>query len=166
MKLLDTSAAVVYGAADRFVDAALRHDDSIFTAGVEIWTKTNLDDLHARFVAKQLGKYGIRSTKLRIGGAVVQGYSLRGDGEGPSLWDAFQRYCAPTTLPDAEHPEHPEHLTAPVPLVPDVLEIGKVQEQRSTDASAPTTPRPNRSSTSTGAEASSDRSTHPRNPTQ
>jgi MoxR-like ATPase len=52
MKVRDASAAVVYAAADRFVDAALRHDGSLFTAGVGIWTKANLDELHARFVAK------------------------------------------------------------------------------------------------------------------
>ena len=42
--------AVVYAAAERFVDAALSHDDSMFTSGVSIWTKANLDDLHRRFV--------------------------------------------------------------------------------------------------------------------
>ena len=44
--------AEIYAAAARFVDAALRHDDSLFTPGVAIWTGANLDDLHARFVAK------------------------------------------------------------------------------------------------------------------
>lgn len=52
MKVLDASVAVVYAAADRFVDAALRTDGSLFTSGVGIWTKANLDDLHARFVAQ------------------------------------------------------------------------------------------------------------------
>jgi 5-methylcytosine-specific restriction enzyme B len=41
----------IYAAAGRFVDAALREDDSLFTPGVAVWAKTNLDDLYARFVA-------------------------------------------------------------------------------------------------------------------
>ncbi len=41
----------IYAAAARFVDAALREDDSLFTPGVAIWAEANLDDLHARFVA-------------------------------------------------------------------------------------------------------------------
>lgn len=52
MKLQDASVAVVYAAADRFVDAALRSDGSLFTPGVAIWTAANLADLHARFVAQ------------------------------------------------------------------------------------------------------------------
>jgi MoxR-like ATPase len=50
MKLQGANAALVYSAADRFVDAALRSDDSLFTPGVAIWAKTNLDDLDSRFV--------------------------------------------------------------------------------------------------------------------
>jgi 5-methylcytosine-specific restriction protein B len=41
-----------YAAANRFVDAVLRRDDSLFTPGVALWTVANLNDLHARFVAK------------------------------------------------------------------------------------------------------------------
>lgn len=41
-----------YAAAERFVEAALRHDDSLFTPGVALWTAANLDDLHARFVER------------------------------------------------------------------------------------------------------------------
>ena len=40
----------VYEAAQRFVDAALLSDDSLFTPGQPIWTPPVLDDLHARFV--------------------------------------------------------------------------------------------------------------------
>jgi 5-methylcytosine-specific restriction enzyme B len=42
----------IYAAAARFVDAALREDDSLFTPGVAIWAQAHLEDLHARFVAK------------------------------------------------------------------------------------------------------------------
>src|SRR4051794_33533896 len=49
---LEGQNAEIYAAADRFVAAALRSDDSLFTPGVAIWAKANLDDLHARFVAK------------------------------------------------------------------------------------------------------------------
>ena len=41
----------IYAAAARFVDAALREDDSLFTPGVAIWATANLNDLYARFVA-------------------------------------------------------------------------------------------------------------------
>lgn len=41
-----------YAAAERFVEAVLRHDDSLFTPGVALWTAANLDDLHARFVER------------------------------------------------------------------------------------------------------------------
>ncbi len=51
MKLQGKNAET-YAAAARFVDAALRQDDSLFTPGVAIWSEANLDDLHARFVAK------------------------------------------------------------------------------------------------------------------
>ena len=52
MKLRDASVAVVYAAADRFVDAALRSDGSLFTPGVPIWTRATLDDLDQRFVQR------------------------------------------------------------------------------------------------------------------
>jgi len=35
-----------YAAAQRFVDAALRADDSLFTPGTPIWSIANIDDLH------------------------------------------------------------------------------------------------------------------------
>ncbi len=41
-----------YEAAGRFVDAALRRDDSLFTPGRAIWSPPILDDLHARFVQR------------------------------------------------------------------------------------------------------------------
>ena len=40
----------VYAAAERWVDAALRSDDSLFTPGQPIWSLDNLNDFHTRFV--------------------------------------------------------------------------------------------------------------------
>jgi 5-methylcytosine-specific restriction enzyme B len=42
----------VYDAAERFVDAALRHDDSLFTPGAPIWSLENINRLHHDFVEK------------------------------------------------------------------------------------------------------------------
>ena len=50
MKLADPALEATYAAAERFVDAALRADDSIFTPGVPIWNLANLEDLRERFV--------------------------------------------------------------------------------------------------------------------
>jgi hypothetical protein len=43
-------AEAVYEAAERWVDAALRIDDSLFTPGVAIWAAPVIDDLYHRFV--------------------------------------------------------------------------------------------------------------------
>ena len=40
----------VYDATQRWVDAALRKDDSLFTPGHPIWSLHNLTDFHQRFV--------------------------------------------------------------------------------------------------------------------
>jgi hypothetical protein len=39
-----------FDAAQRFVDAALHADDSLFTPGASIWSLANIDDLYHRFV--------------------------------------------------------------------------------------------------------------------
>jgi 5-methylcytosine-specific restriction enzyme B len=39
-----------YGAAQRFIDAALRADDSLFTPGTAIWSLAHIDDLYRRFI--------------------------------------------------------------------------------------------------------------------
>lgn len=39
-----------YDAAERFVDSALRADDSLFTPGLPIWTLANLQSLHDQFI--------------------------------------------------------------------------------------------------------------------
>ena len=40
----------IYEAANRFVQTALRSDDSLFTPGTAVWTRYELDELHKRFV--------------------------------------------------------------------------------------------------------------------
>jgi hypothetical protein len=52
MRLQRASASVVYDAASRFVDAALRADDSLFTPGTAVWSRDNLDALHRYFVER------------------------------------------------------------------------------------------------------------------
>ncbi len=49
-RLTGEDAARVYAAAERWVDAALRRDDSLFTPGRAIWTAGNIEELHRRFV--------------------------------------------------------------------------------------------------------------------
>ena len=39
-----------YAAATRWVDCALRADDSLFTPGKAIWTRGLLAELHSRFL--------------------------------------------------------------------------------------------------------------------
>jgi hypothetical protein len=46
------AAQPIYDAAARFVDAALRGNDSIFTPGSPIWTAANVEDLYHRFVER------------------------------------------------------------------------------------------------------------------
>lgn len=43
-------AGPVYAAAERWVDAALRRDDSLFTPGRPIWSLANIEELYRRFV--------------------------------------------------------------------------------------------------------------------
>ena len=40
----------VYEAACQWVGAALRNDDSLFTPGIPVWSRSNLDDFYNRFV--------------------------------------------------------------------------------------------------------------------
>lgn len=42
----------VYTAAERFVDAALRHDDSLFTPGQPIWTQVNVNGLYEKLAGR------------------------------------------------------------------------------------------------------------------
>jgi 5-methylcytosine-specific restriction protein B len=45
-------AQLIYSAAEAFVERALREHDSLFTPGIQIWSKPVVDDLHARFVQR------------------------------------------------------------------------------------------------------------------
>ncbi len=44
-RVTGTVGDLFYTAAQRFVDAALRADDSLFTPGAAIWSLANVDDL-------------------------------------------------------------------------------------------------------------------------
>lgn len=49
-RLTHPAAVHVYAAAQRFIDNALRADDSLFTPGTPIWSAPVIDDLYQRFV--------------------------------------------------------------------------------------------------------------------
>ncbi len=55
----------VYAAAQRFIDHALRADDSLFTPGAAIWTPAVLDDLYHRFVERPDESSDTFEVKLR-----------------------------------------------------------------------------------------------------
>lgn len=48
-RLGTVEAKRIYPIAQRFVESALRHDDSLFTPGRPIWTQSVVDDLYERF---------------------------------------------------------------------------------------------------------------------
>ena len=49
-RMTSPAAVRVYDAAQRFIDNALRADDSLFTPGARIWTTPVIDDIYHRFV--------------------------------------------------------------------------------------------------------------------
>jgi 5-methylcytosine-specific restriction enzyme B len=49
-RVLKPGAELIYSAAERFVQEALKTDGSIFTPGLPIWSAENLNDLNHRFV--------------------------------------------------------------------------------------------------------------------
>src|SRR5437899_1909563 len=60
------SAAEIYVAAERFIQAALRTDGSIFTPDRPIWTLDNLDEFYRRHAGNpQEGKEEFMSKLLR-----------------------------------------------------------------------------------------------------
>ena len=61
----------VYDAAQRWVDVALRKDDSLFTPGQSIWSLHNLNDFHRRFVdqPEMPGNSFIEKFELQLAGA-------------------------------------------------------------------------------------------------
>jgi len=75
------------------------------------WAELSGKPINARRLAGLIARYGIKSTKIRLGEVTRQGYRRE------DLWDAWQRY-----LQSSEEPEQPEltEQPAPVPLVPHV----------------------------------------------
>lgn len=69
----DNSQPLLYEAGQRFVDAALRHDDSLFTPGHHIWSLPIIDDFYQRFVENADESPEDFETKLRrqLDGAAV-----------------------------------------------------------------------------------------------
>jgi len=70
--------AVVYEVSARFVDVALRRDDSLFTPGRSIWSVPNLDELDRRYVQNPDLGAGSFEDKLRgqLAGASPEAYQL------------------------------------------------------------------------------------------
>ncbi len=68
----------VYEAAENWVDAALRRDDSLFTPGEPIWSLANLNDFHERFVGQPDDSKDSFLTKFerQLHGAPPQTYQL------------------------------------------------------------------------------------------
>lgn len=57
-------ANAIYAAAQRFADAALRTDDSLFTPGQPVWALSTIDDLYDRFVTHPDESYDAFEVKL------------------------------------------------------------------------------------------------------
>src|SRR5262245_45527692 len=70
-----------YPAAQRFVAAELRSDDSLFTPGAAIWSLMNIDDLYHRFVEQaDLGGDSVEAKFQRqLSGAPAAVYQLAGE---------------------------------------------------------------------------------------
>ena len=71
-------AGALYEVAERFVDVALRHDDSLFTPGRAIWSLGNLEELDRRYVQNpDLGSASFEAKlKLQLQGASTDAYQL------------------------------------------------------------------------------------------
>ncbi|WP_326548703.1 DUF3631 domain-containing protein [Mycolicibacterium sp. ND9-15] len=91
-----------FGELDRMFSVdlilALLHDEE--SEWRDLWGKP----LDQRRLAKELKRYGVRSTKVRIGEHTAQGYLVGGD---DGLAQAWHRYLPERPCP--EQPEHPEH---------------------------------------------------------
>lgn len=88
------------------------------------WSDLRGRPIDARGLARRLTQYGIGSAKVRVGEASVRGYRRE------DLWDAWQRYCAPTPeeAEQAEQPPQPQQAQASaVPF--DLACSGTVPEQ-------------------------------------
>lgn len=77
-RLSDPHAQRIYAAAERFINGALRHDDSLFTPGRKIWTAATIDELHRHFVLHPDEGGGDFWSKLKgqLAGASAQTYQL------------------------------------------------------------------------------------------
>lgn len=71
----------LYEIAKRFVDAALRRDDSLFTPGVPVWSLSTLEDLHRRFAGQPDESSDSFETKLQrqLTGAPARTVQLIGE---------------------------------------------------------------------------------------
>lgn len=80
-KLVSEDRQPVYMAADRWIESALRSDDSLFTPGREIWTQSVIDDLYDRFVGQPDESADPFITKLRrqLDGAPPETFQLMGE---------------------------------------------------------------------------------------
>ncbi|MBX0330172.1 AAA family ATPase [Oscillochloris sp. ZM17-4] len=78
--LLPTSQPF-YDAAKSFVERCLRQDRSLFTPGVAIWTKDNLDELHRRFNSSpdESGDSFEHKFQRQLAGATPEIYQLAGE---------------------------------------------------------------------------------------
>ena len=74
-------ADTTYEVADRFVDVALRRDDSLFTPGRSIWSRANLEELDRRYVQNpDLSAAGFEDKlKQQLEGASADAYQLMGE---------------------------------------------------------------------------------------
>jgi hypothetical protein len=80
-RITATNVQPFYAAAQRFVDAALRTDDSLFTPGTAIWSIANIDDLYRRFIEQpDLGGDSFEAKFQRqLAGAPPAIYQLAGE---------------------------------------------------------------------------------------
>ena len=71
-----------YEGTAKFVDAALRRDDSLFTPGRAIWSLPLLEEIDQRFIQQEDGRSGVSfEDKLRgqLDGATADAYQLMGE---------------------------------------------------------------------------------------
>ena len=75
-------AEQVYAAADRWVDSCLRHDDSLFTPGREVWSSNWLSELRTRFLDRPDERQGptfMEKLQRQLGDAPPQVIQLMGE---------------------------------------------------------------------------------------
>jgi hypothetical protein len=77
-RLREENARNFYPVAERFVDAALRHDDSLFTPGRPIWTYAGLNEIYERLMLNLDTSSGSFMSKFeqQLAGALAEVYQL------------------------------------------------------------------------------------------